>query len=44
LEGKLEGKLEEKLEIAKAMLLEKLPVDLIIRITNLSKEQVEAIQ
>ena len=44
IEGKLEGKLEEKFEIAKAMLLEKLPVDLIIRITNLSKEQVEAIQ
>ena len=42
--GRLEGELKGKLEIAKAMLLEKLPEDLIIRITNLSKEQIEAIQ
>ena len=41
---KEELKLERTLEIAKAMLLEKLPVDLIIRLTNLSKEQIEAIQ
>ena len=42
--GKLEGKLEEKLEIAKAMLLEKLPIELIIRVTKLTKEQIEAIE
>ena len=44
MEGKLEGKLEEKVEIARAMLCEKLPVDLIIRITNLQKEDIEALK
>jgi hypothetical protein len=44
LEGRLEGKLERTLEIAKAMLLEKSPIEFIIKVTNLSKEQIEAIQ
>ena len=38
------GKLEGMLEIAKAMLLEKLPIELIIRVTKLTKEQIEAIE
>ena len=42
-EGLLEGKLEEKIDVAKAMLREKLPIDLIIRVTNLKKEDIEAI-
>jgi hypothetical protein len=32
-----------KFEDAKAMLREKLPVDLIIRVTNLTREQIETI-
>jgi len=40
---KAEGKLEEKFEIAKAMLHEKLPIELIIKITNLAKEDIEAL-
>ena len=43
LKGKAEGKLEEKLEVAKSMLREKLSTDLIIRVTNLTKEDIEAI-
>ena len=42
--GKQEGKLEEKFEVAKAMLIEKSPIDFIIRVTKLSKEQIEAIE
>lgn len=43
LKGRLEGKLEAKLENAKAMLLEGLRVDVIVRITKFSVEQIESI-
>ena len=42
-EGEMKGRLEGKLEIAKAMLREKLPIDFIMRITNLQKEDLEGI-
>ena len=44
LEGKLEGRLEGKLEVAKAMLNENLPIDMVIKITRLSVDQITAIQ
>jgi predicted transposase/invertase (TIGR01784 family) len=40
---KLEGKLEGKLEDAKVMLLEKFPIDIIVRITKLPREKIENI-
>jgi predicted transposase/invertase (TIGR01784 family) len=43
-QGKIEGKIEEKLEIAKSMLFEGLPIDLIIKITQLSKEDIEQLK
>ena len=36
--------LKAKLDVAKAMLLENSPIDFIIRVTKLSKEQIEAIE
>jgi len=39
-----EGELKGKLDIAKAMLLEKSPIEFIVKITNLSREQIEAIE
>jgi len=43
LEGKQAGLLQGKLEIAKAMLREKLPIEFIIRITNLQEEDIEGL-
>ena len=43
LEGRLEGKLEARLEVARNMLIEKFPLDVITRTTGLSKEQIEGI-
>lgn len=40
-EGRLEGELEKAKEIAKSMLLEGLSIDLIIRTTKLSQEEIE---
>ena len=41
MEGKTEGMLEEKINIAKKMLEEKLDIDFIIKITGLTKEQID---
>ena len=43
IEFMLEGKLEEKREIARNMLKEGLPLDLIIKLTDLTKEDIENI-
>lgn len=43
-EGKEEGKVENQKEIALAMLKEKFPIDLIEKITKLSKEEIEKIK
>jgi predicted transposase/invertase (TIGR01784 family) len=43
-QGKIEGKFEEKLEIAKSMLLKGLNVELIVEITQLSKEEIEQLK
>ena len=43
-EGKEEGKKEEKKEIAKSMLKEKMPIETIIKITKLSREEIEKIE
>jgi len=40
----LKGELKGKLEAAKAMLNENFPIESIIRITKLSREQIEAIK
>ena len=39
--GKSEGKEEEKIEIAKEMLKEKMPLEMIIKFTKLTKEEIE---
>ena len=39
--GKSEGKEEEKIEIAKEMLKEKMPIEMIIKFTKLTKEEIE---
>lgn len=39
--GKIAGKMEEKIEIAKGMLAEKLPLDLIVKLTGLSLPEIE---
>jgi predicted transposase/invertase (TIGR01784 family) len=44
LEGKLEGELKAKLEDARLMLLDKLPVEQVMKYTQLSREQVEDLQ
>lgn len=41
--GKSEGK-EEKIEIAKEMLKEKMPIEMIIKFTKLTKEEIEKIK
>ena len=40
-EGKKEGKKEEKLENAKKMKEEKIPTEIIMKITGLTKEEIE---
>ena len=42
--GKKEGKEEGKKEIAKSMLKEKMPIETIIKITKLSREEIEKIE
>ncbi len=41
IEGKLEGKIEGKIEVAKRLLQDGFEMDMIIRSTGLSKEQIE---
>lgn len=41
IKGRTEGKVEEKKEIAKKMLKEKMPMELIIKITGLTKEEIK---
>ena len=43
-EGKIEGKREEKIEIVKKMLKEKLSIEMIEKLTGLSKEKIEKIK
>ena len=43
-EGKEEGKKEEKKEIAKSMLKEKMPIETIMKVTKLSREEIEKIE
>ena len=43
-EGKKEGKIEGKIEIAKKMLKEKVPIEMIEKFTELSKEEIEKIK
>ena len=43
-EGKIEGKREEKIEIVKKMLKEKLPIEMIEKLTGLSKEEIEKLK
>ena len=43
-EGKIEGKREEKIEIVKKMLKEKLSIEMIEKLTGLSKEEIEKIK
>ena len=40
-QGKKEGEKNEKIEMAKKMLAEKIPIETIIKITNLKKEEIE---
>ena len=44
LEGKLEGKLEKAIEVAKSLLIEGIPIEVIIRCTNLSREEIDNIR
>ncbi len=43
-EGKIEGKRKEKIEIVKKMLKEKLSIEMIEKLTGLSKEEIEKIK
>jgi len=43
-EGRLEGKLEKSIEIAKSLLFEGIPLGIIEKCTNLSKEQIQNIK
>ena len=43
-EGKEEGKKEEKKEIAKSMLKEKMPIETIMKVTKLSREEIEKLE
>lgn len=43
-EGKEEGKMQEKIETAKKLLKLKMPIEQIIEITELSKEEIIEIQ
>lgn len=40
-EGQKEGRKQEKIEIAKKMLKEKMPKDVILKITELNEEEIE---
>ena len=40
-EGRSEGKIEEKIETAKKMLAEEMDINLIIKITGLTKDEIE---
>ena len=42
--GKIEGKIEGKLEVARSLLEEGLPIELIIKTTQLSKEEIEKLK
>ena len=42
-EGEAKGKIEEKYSIAKSMLKEKLDMDIISKVTGLSKKEIEKI-
>ena len=42
--GKLEGEKKKSIEIAKKMLKEKVPVEMIEKFTELSKEEIEKIK
>ncbi len=44
IEGKIEGKKEKSIEIAKKMLKEKVPVEMIEKFTELSKEEIEKLK
>ena len=44
IEGKIEGKKEKSIEIAKKMLKEKVPIEMIEKFTELSKEEIEKIK
>jgi hypothetical protein len=39
-----QGELKKALEVAKKMLMENLPIDLIVRTTDLPREQIEGIK
>jgi len=43
-EGKVEGKIEEKIEIAKELKKDNMPIELIVKYTNLSIEEIEKIE
>ena len=43
-QGREEGEKQEKIETAKRMLEEKIPIEIIIRVTQLSKEEIEKIK
>lgn len=43
-EGRKEGKQEEKIEIAKNLLKEKVPIEIIVKTTGLKKEEVEELE
>jgi predicted transposase/invertase (TIGR01784 family) len=40
-DGKMEGKMEAKIEIAKSMLKDNLPIEMIKKYSGLSKEEIE---
>ncbi len=40
-QGRAEGKIEEKIETAKKMLAEEMDINLIIKITGLTKDEIE---
>lgn len=42
--GKIKGAKEKSIEIAKEMLKEKIPIETIIRLTKLTKEEIEKIK
>ena len=43
-EGRKEGEKNAKIEMAKKMLAEKIPIETIIKITNLKKEEIEKLK
>ena len=42
--GRKQGENKAKIETAKRMLKEKIPIDIIIRVTQLTKEEIEKIK